>query len=609
MNRDEFVKAFNDTAKRVLFISEKARSEGLLSIEDDIDLEKSGAMDIFEFGLPFAVHENNKDLVKKYLTNLIHQEKDEYVWLLKTLQIEAVWAIQAGTGLNEKLKAALKHNHDKDVLGFTYILMQEQVVWQTIDVEISQRKESMGIKDVDKAITEYTEALKRNPNDVSAKNILASAYYIRSLTMEAEDENAVIKNYGEAIKYAPNDFLAYYMRGFNYYRNGDINNAIADFEEIIGLKSNPNTVMDENLLTRICMQCHLLLNGMKGNYDYELAFQYFKKIFKSSFIDSSETDTDISDHSEVFARYSAKPFYYRGCLYKKKKEWDSAIADFSKAILYDPNDAEYYYERGVAYSEKKEWDSAIADFSKAISYEPNDPRFYHHRGLIYSVKKEWDSAIADFSKAISYEPNNAKHYYYLGIANSVKKEWDSAIADFSKAISYEPNNAQYYYYCGVAYSVKEEWDSAIDDFNKAISYDPNNAEFYYRRAEAYRRTDQERLALPDLKKALQLNPEHKKAQKTLRIMDLAGDRLGLNNKDYIVICNKIINNRECVIVLMKDPKEIKILNIWEENEGELHASPYEGEDEQEIIKASGYEIIASIKEIKEKIEKSTEEGK
>jgi len=154
----------------------------------------------------------------------------------------------------------------------------------------------------------------------------------------------------------------------------------------------------------------------------------------------------------------------------------------------------------------------------------------------------------------------------------------------------------------------EDWDLIIADFSKAILDDPDNADFYYRRAEAYRRTDQERLALPDLEKALQLNPNHKEVKTTLRIMDLPGHMLGVNDRNYFVICNKIINNRECLIVLVNESQEIKILNIWEEDDGELHVSPYEGKDEQKIIKASEYEIIASMKEIKEKIEKSAEEN-
>jgi len=59
--------------------------------------------------------------------------------------------------------------------------------------EAKQRAKILGITvaDVDKAIAEYTQALKRSPNDDSAKQILASSYYIRGLTLTSYDSFSV----------------------------------------------------------------------------------------------------------------------------------------------------------------------------------------------------------------------------------------------------------------------------------------------------------------------------------------------------------------------------------------------------------------------------------
>ncbi len=43
-----------------------------------------------------------------------------------------------------------------------------------------------------------------------------------------------------------------------------------------------------------------------------------------------------------------------------------ALADYNKAINIDDNNADAYYNRGFSYFYKKDYQRAIADYSKAI---------------------------------------------------------------------------------------------------------------------------------------------------------------------------------------------------------------------------------------------------
>jgi Tfp pilus assembly protein PilF len=96
-----------------------------------------------------------------------------------------------------------------------------------------------GITDVDKAIPEYTEALKRNPNDATAKSILASAYYIRGLTFTSKGEFArAIEDYSEAIKYEPDYPLAFNKRGWANLEIENYDEAIKDFKKLIEFRPN-----------------------------------------------------------------------------------------------------------------------------------------------------------------------------------------------------------------------------------------------------------------------------------------------------------------------------------------------------------------------------------
>jgi flagellar motor component MotA len=94
MTRDEFVKQYTEIVVRALKFSKKSRREGLLSLEEELDQEKSDNRDVFEYGLRFVIDGTDKEIIEKILSNLINQEKDEDMRILKAIQKEAALMIQ-----------------------------------------------------------------------------------------------------------------------------------------------------------------------------------------------------------------------------------------------------------------------------------------------------------------------------------------------------------------------------------------------------------------------------------------------------------------------------------------------------------------------------------
>ncbi len=99
-----------------------------------------------------------------------------------------------------------------------------------------------------------------------------------------------------------------------------------------------------------------------------------------------------------------------------------------------------YNNRGLAYQEKGEVDRAIANFTTAIKFSPNDARVYSNRGSAYATKGELDRAIANLSKAIALNPKYADAYNSRGVANAKKGDKEQAIADFRKALKINPSD-------------------------------------------------------------------------------------------------------------------------------------------------------------------------
>jgi tetratricopeptide (TPR) repeat protein len=78
-------------------------------------------------------------------------------------------------------------------------------------------------KDYDKAISDYSEAIRLSPNDATAYNRRGVAYY------DTNDYDKSISDYSEAIRLDPNYGQAYDNRGITYRRQGKDAQAQADF--------------------------------------------------------------------------------------------------------------------------------------------------------------------------------------------------------------------------------------------------------------------------------------------------------------------------------------------------------------------------------------------
>lgn len=71
-----------------------------------------------------------------------------------------------------------------------------------------------------------------------------------------------------------------------------------------------------------------------------------------------------------------------------------------------PPDAAFYRTRANAHIVKAEYDSAIADYGKAIELNPKDSMTYFFRGDSYEKTGDLEKAVADYQKAVESDENN-----------------------------------------------------------------------------------------------------------------------------------------------------------------------------------------------------------
>jgi tetratricopeptide (TPR) repeat protein len=189
------------------------------------------------------------------------------------------------------------------------------------------------------------------------------------------------------------------------------------------------------------------------------------------------------------ATFAAIANYNRGGVYQAKDDLDRAIADFNEAIRLDPQFADAYNNRGNAHRVKRNFDLAIADFDAAIrlsgqhsasaegqagaangieASDGNGAYSYANRGAAYAAKGDLDHAIADFDDAIRLDPKFAGAYFNRGSAYQVKGDLDRAIADFNEAIRLDPKLTAACYRRGKAYADQGDLDRGLADLKACL---------------------------------------------------------------------------------------------------------------------------------------------
>ena len=171
---------------------------------------------------------------------------------------------------------------------------------------------------------------------------------------------------------------------------------------------------------------------------------------------------------------TADDYFDSGFAKQTKGDFDSAIADYTKAIELKPDFAAAFDKRGNAKSDKGDLDGALADYTKAIELKPDFAGAYNNRSNAKQANGDLAGAIADCSKAIELKPDYALAYCNRGIVEEAKGDLGGALADYNKAIELKPDLTEACVRRDHISKAKNASDIRPSDFNKANNPQPLN---------------------------------------------------------------------------------------------------------------------------------------
>ena len=95
-----------------------------------------------------------------------------------------------------------------------------------------------------------------------------------------------------------------------------------------------------------------------------------------------------------------------GNYYYDAQQYPIAVDYYGRSLKAKPADAAVRTDMATAYWYMGNADSAIAEFNKALSYEPNKPNTLFNLGLVkWQGKMDINGAVADWEKLLATNPN------------------------------------------------------------------------------------------------------------------------------------------------------------------------------------------------------------
>ena len=203
---------------------------------------------------------------------------------------------------------------------------------------------------------------------------------------------------------------------------------------------------------------------------------------------------DILDKAEKLDKKQARIYYLKGEVFRRKKDNDSAILEYTLAIKRRADMCSAYVGRARAFIANGKYINAMKDLNFVIDNYPLYTDAYNERGVIYFKKGMYESAIADFNQAIKNSPNDykslinrAQTYIASGKLSEAENDLDFVISSYAGVPlggNIGDEIAWAYFYKGKVHVMKsdsqEDQDIAKECFNKfLLCKKPENSDSEY----------------------------------------------------------------------------------------------------------------------------------
>jgi tetratricopeptide (TPR) repeat protein len=153
----------------------------------------------------------------------------------------------------------------------------------------------------------------------------------------------------------------------------------------------------------------------------------------------------------------------------------SAVPPLMKESESDPSDADGFSRRGSAFEARRDFEHALADFSRAIELDSSDSKYFFQRSQAYWLTKQPELAVKDLDQAIKLKPDFVDALVARAQAHLAAGDKSTVQSDLDAADRIAPPEAPIRMALGTLYERVDLLDAASKQYDLWIKSHQNDA--------------------------------------------------------------------------------------------------------------------------------------
>ena len=354
-----------------------------------------------------------------------------------------------------------------------------------------QEFESSGhAEDAAKAIEFYKKAYALDPSSPEIGEDLAEAYFLAHRSREAisEAEDVIRRN--------PNDISARRLLARIYIRSlGDLNNsseqqqtitaAIGQLREIVRLDpSDGESALWLARLLRLDNQDGQAEQVLRGVLAKDPQNKGAAEQLSQLFLDHNNAQEAISLLESFVQHAPSADLYDRlGDAYQQVQQPGKAEEAYRQAVAMEPDQAEHRRHLAQSFYEHGKYVDALAEYQRLVELEPDSANNHLRISEIYRRLRQFDKAEEQILQAKKLAPGNLEVIYNEAAVYEAEEHYDDAVRVLSGGVAELKSESEFaparrrslgilYQLLGQLYRDQQNYAAAINTFEEMVRLGP-----------------------------------------------------------------------------------------------------------------------------------------
>ena len=174
--------------------------------------------------------------------------------------------------------------------------------------------------------------------------------------------------------------------------------------------------------------------------DMELVYHYLTLL---SLIDEHKAIEELEKLAKDQPFAASRAYAQIGRIYKRKKQWKTALEYLDKSVAADPADPTAYLEKAEIYENASQYFLMLHEFEELEKIGYGNAGMFSRMGAVFLVVKDVPKAEAYFLKAKASDPSDSMTNNFLSLIAENRGEFLPAITYLQEAADYDTNASRW----------------------------------------------------------------------------------------------------------------------------------------------------------------------